>query len=83
MPQVNLQIRCDKHDRPMSLVANVPVRAFADDDPRWTIYQCLVPGCTRDYSETLGGYLERSAKGTLVPLAEAKTKVQLKTAATS
>jgi hypothetical protein len=82
MPQINPQIRCDKHDRTMSLVANVPVRAFADDEPRWTMYQCLVPGCTRYYSESLGGYLTRSEKGTLVPLAPVQVIAQAKTAAT-
>jgi hypothetical protein len=73
MPQRNPEIRCELHDRPMSLVANVPVRASADDEPRWTMYQCLVSGCTRYYSESLGGYLTRSDKGTLVPIVQEKT----------
>jgi hypothetical protein len=81
MPHGDPEIRCDQHDRPMSLVANVPVRAFADDEPRWTIYQCLVPGCTRYYSESLGGYLTRSEKGTLVPILREKSIVQVDTTA--
>jgi hypothetical protein len=38
MPEVDPEIRCEKHDRIMSLVANVPVKVFEDDEPRWTIY---------------------------------------------
>jgi hypothetical protein len=73
MPEVDPEIRCEKHDRIMSLVANVPVKVFEDDEPRWTIYQCLVQGCTRYYCESLGGYLTRSEKGTLVPVVPVKT----------
>jgi len=39
MPEVDPEIRCEKHDRIMSLVANVPVKVFEDDEPRWMIYQ--------------------------------------------
>jgi hypothetical protein len=82
MPQGNPGIRCALHDSPMSLVANVPVRAFADDEPRWTIYQCLVSGCTRYYSESLGGYLMRSEKGTLVPIIQGNTVAHAKSPTT-
>jgi hypothetical protein len=44
MPEVDPEIRCEKHDRIMSLVANVPVKVFEDDEPRWTIYQLSRPG---------------------------------------
>ena len=73
MPEVDPEIRCEKHNRIMSLVANVPVRMFEDDEPRWTLYQCPVQGCTRYYCESLGGYLTRSEKGTLVPVVLVKT----------
>ena len=73
MPDVDPEIRCETHNRIMSLVANVPVRMFEDDEPRWTIYQCLVQGCTRYYCESLGGYLTRSEKGTLVRVGLVKT----------
>jgi hypothetical protein len=73
MPEVDPEIKCEKHDRIMSLVANVAVKVFEDDEPRWTIYQCLVPGCTRYYSASLGGYLTRSEKGTLVPVVPVRT----------
>jgi hypothetical protein len=53
MPEVDPEIRCEKHDRIM--------------------YQCLVQGCTRYYCESLGGYLTRSEKGTLVPVVPVKT----------
>jgi hypothetical protein len=76
------EIRCALHDRPMSLVANVPARAFVDDEPRWTIYQCLVSGCTRYYSESLGGYLMRSEKGTLVPIIQENTLAHARTSTT-
>jgi hypothetical protein len=73
MPEVDPEIRCGKHDRIMSLSANVQVTAFEDDKPRWTMYQCLAQGCTRYYCETLGGYLTRSEKGTLVPVMSVET----------
>lgn len=73
MPEVDPERRCDKHDRIMSLMANVQVKVFEDDEPRWTMYQCLVQGCTRYYCESLGGYLTRSEKGTLVPVVPIKT----------
>jgi hypothetical protein len=73
MPEGHPEIRCEKHDRIMSLVANVPVKVFEDDEPRWTIYQCLVQGCPRYYCESLGGYLTRSEKGTLVPVVPVRT----------
>jgi hypothetical protein len=73
MPEVDPEIRCDEHDRIMSLVANVQVRAFEDDEPKWTMYQCLVERCTRYYCESLGGHLTRSEKGTLVPVVPIKT----------
>jgi hypothetical protein len=68
MPEVASEIKCEEHGCSISLVANVPVKRFTDDEPRWTMYQCLVQGCTRYYSESLGGYLRRSGKGTLVPI---------------
>jgi hypothetical protein len=73
MPEVDPEIRCDRHDRIMSLVANVQVKAVQDGEPRWTMYQCLVQGCTRYYCESLGGHLTRSGKGTLIPVVSVKT----------
>jgi len=59
----------------MSLVANVQVKVFEDDEPGWTMYQCLVQGCTRYYCESLGGYLARSEKGTLVPVSAGQDRL--------
>jgi hypothetical protein len=73
MPEVDLEIKCEKHDRIMSSVANVQARVFKDDEPRWTMHQCLVQACTRYYCESLGGYLTRSENGTLVPVVPIKT----------
>jgi hypothetical protein len=72
MPAVASEIRCEEHDRSMSLVANVAAKAFREGEANWTMYQCLVQGCTRYYCESLGGYLRRSEKGTFVPIVPVK-----------